>query len=182
MGAALPGKGRPQGQGARLYPEVGLKEARSRAAADRTLLANGLDPIEERRAARKTSKPVPSSATSRISSSPTPTASRPMPKCATSGSAASARSIPAPSWPGRCIDHTVDVATVLRPVWRTKPEVARKLYPAITRVFERARILLRDEHGISMAEIPRGGRTSRRWGLRRRCSSAKTDTRRCRTR
>src|SRR5208337_4206254 len=32
--------------------------------------------------------------------------------------------------------------------------VARKLYPAIRRVFERARILLRDEHGISMADNP----------------------------
>jgi integrase len=49
---------------------------------------------------------------------------------------------------------TVDIAAVLRPVWRTKPEVARKLYPAIRRVFERARILLRDEHGISMADNP----------------------------
>lgn len=39
---------------------------------------------------------------------------------------------------------TLDVAAVLRPIWRTKPEVARKLYPAIRRVFEHARILLRD--------------------------------------
>jgi integrase len=43
---------------------------------------------------------------------------------------------------------TVDVVAVLRPVWRRKPEVARKLYPAIRRVFEYARIRLRDQHGI----------------------------------
>jgi len=43
---------------------------------------------------------------------------------------------------------------VLRPVWRTKPEVARKLYPAIRRVFEHARVLLRDEHGIVMPDNP----------------------------
>ena len=49
---------------------------------------------------------------------------------------------------------TVDVAAVLRPVWRAKPEVARKLYPAIRRVFERARVLLRDEHGIAMPDNP----------------------------
>jgi integrase len=49
---------------------------------------------------------------------------------------------------------TVEVAGVLRPVWRTKPEVARKLYPAIRRVFERARILLRDEHGTAMPDNP----------------------------
>src|SRR3984957_5188202 len=41
------------------YPEIGLKEARSRAGADRGLIAKGVDPIEEQRAARKTSKPVP---------------------------------------------------------------------------------------------------------------------------
>ena len=63
--------------------------------------------------------------------------------------------IPAPCWIGRARDHHLDVAAVLRPVWRTKPEVARKLYPAIRRVFERARILLRDEHGISDARQSR---------------------------
>ena len=41
-----------------------------------------------------------------------------------------------------------------RPVWRKKPEVARKLYPAIRRVFEFARIRLRDEHGIAMPDNP----------------------------
>ena len=35
------------------YPEVGLKEARSRAGADRALIIKGVDPIEERRAARQ---------------------------------------------------------------------------------------------------------------------------------
>jgi integrase len=49
---------------------------------------------------------------------------------------------------------TVEVAALLRPIWRTKPEVARKLYPAIRRVFEHARILLRDEHGIVMPDNP----------------------------
>jgi integrase len=49
---------------------------------------------------------------------------------------------------------TLDVAAVLRPVWRSKPEVARKLYPAIRRVFEHARIRLRDEHGIAMPDNP----------------------------
>jgi integrase len=49
---------------------------------------------------------------------------------------------------------TIDVAAVLRPVWRKKPEVARKLYPAIRRVFEYARIRLRDEHGIAMPDNP----------------------------
>jgi len=53
---------------------------------------------------------------------------------------------------------TVEIAQVLTRVWRAKPEVARKLYPAIRRVFERARIVLRDEHGITMSDNPA------RWG------------------
>jgi integrase len=48
----------------------------------------------------------------------------------------------------------MEVAAVLRPVWRSKPEVARKLYPAIRRVFEHARIRLRDDHGIAMPDNP----------------------------
>jgi integrase len=49
---------------------------------------------------------------------------------------------------------TVDVAAVLAPIWRTKPEVARKTYPAIRRVFDRARVILHDEHGIVMGSNP----------------------------
>jgi integrase len=49
---------------------------------------------------------------------------------------------------------TLDVAAVLRDVWHEKPEVARKLYPAIRRVFEYARIRLRDDHGIAMPDNP----------------------------
>jgi integrase len=137
------------------YPDVGLKEARSRAGAARALIAKGLDPIDHQRAARKASKPVP-----------------------TFGDIAQLVVVDAqskstnakvryqwerhlgPAYSGPLLDRpvnevtTVDVAAVLRPVWRTKPEVARKLYPAIRRVFERARILLRDEHGISMVDNP----------------------------
>ena len=51
-------------------------------------------------------------------------------------------------------DHHVEVAKVLKPIWTAKPEVARKLLPAIRRVFEHARVVLRDEHGIAMRENP----------------------------
>ena len=49
---------------------------------------------------------------------------------------------------------TVDVTAVLKPIWNEKPEVARKLYPAIRRVFEYARIRLRDDRGIAMPDNP----------------------------
>ena len=50
---------------------------------------------------------------------------------------------------------TSDVADILRPVWHTKPEIARKLYPAIRRTFELARIELRDRHDIIFANPAR---------------------------
>jgi integrase len=137
------------------YPDVSLKEARSKASADRALIAKGVDPIEERRAAKKAAMPVP-----------------------TFGDIAQiviadaqSKSINAkvryqwerhlgPVYSGPLLARpvheitTLDVATVLQPIWRTKPEVARKLYPAIRRVFEHARILLRDEHRIAMPHNP----------------------------
>lgn len=41
------------------YPDVGLKGARARASESRRLIANGLDPIEEQRTAKKAARPVP---------------------------------------------------------------------------------------------------------------------------
>jgi hypothetical protein len=66
-------------------------------------------------------------------------ASRAMPKFVISGSAILGRVYCGPLLcrPVHEIT-TVDVAGVLSAVWREKPEVARKLYPAIRRVFEYA--------------------------------------------
>ena len=41
------------------YPDVGLKDARTKASADRSLIAKGADPIEERRAVQRAAKPIP---------------------------------------------------------------------------------------------------------------------------
>jgi integrase len=137
------------------YPEVGLKEARSKARADRELIQKGADPIEAKKAAEKTAKPIPTFGD--IARSVT--------------ADAQSKSVNAkvryqwerhlgPAYSGPLLDRpvheitTLDVAAVLRPIWRAKPEVARKLYPAIRRVFERARIVLRDEHGIAMPDNP----------------------------
>ena len=49
---------------------------------------------------------------------------------------------------------TLDVMRVLSPIWVKKPEVARKVYPAIRRVFDRARIVLRDDHGVALERNP----------------------------
>jgi integrase len=137
------------------YPSVGLKDARERAIEARKLVSRGIDPIEADRAARKAAKPVPTFGE--------------IAKLVVDD--AQSKSVNAkvryqwerhlgPAYSGPLLDRPVheitalEVAAVLRPVWRTKPEVARKLYPAIRRVFDRARVILRDEHGIAMLENP----------------------------
>jgi integrase len=137
------------------HPDVSLKEARSKAAADRALIAKGVDPIEEQRAARKPSMPVPTFGDS---------AQLVVADAQRKSSNAKVRyqweRHLGPDYSGPLLDRpvheiaTVDFAAVLRPVWRTKPEVARKLYPAIRRVFEHARVLLRDQHGVVMPDNP----------------------------
>ena len=49
---------------------------------------------------------------------------------------------------------TLDIERVLRPVWRTKPETGRKLLVRLRRVFDYARVQLRDRHGIVMPNNP----------------------------
>jgi integrase len=142
-------------KGVGAYPVVGLRDARDRAIEARKLLARGVDPIEADRAARKAAKPIPTF--------------KEIAKLVIED--AQSKSVSAkvryqwerhlgPAFSGPLLDRPVheitalDIAAVLRPVWRTKPEVARKLYPAIRRVFDRARVILRDEHGIAMLENP----------------------------
>ena len=137
------------------YPAVGLKDARDRASEAKKLVARGVDPIEAERAARKAAKPIPTF--------------REIAKLVIED--AQSKSVNAkvryqwerhlgPAYSGPLLDRPVhkitalDVAAVLSPVWRSKPEVARKLYPAIRRVFDRARVILRDEHGIAMPDNP----------------------------
>jgi integrase len=137
------------------YPSVGLKDARERASEARKLVARGVDPIEAQRTSRKAAKPIPTF--------------REIAKLVIED--AQSKSVNAkvryqwerhlgPAYSGPLLDRPVheitalDVSAVLRPVWRSKPEVARKLYPAIRRVFDRARVILRDEHAIGMLENP----------------------------
>ncbi len=41
------------------YPDVGLRDARQKAAEARGLIAKGVDPIEHQRVARRAARPVP---------------------------------------------------------------------------------------------------------------------------
>jgi hypothetical protein len=62
---------------------------------------------------------------------------------------------------------TLDIEGILRPVWWDKPETGRKLLVRLRRVFDYARVQLRDRHGVMMPHNPAA------WpDLRDRCSPA----------
>ena len=62
---------------------------------------------------------------------------------------------------------TLDIERVLRPVWWNKPETGRKLLVRLRRVFDYARVQLRDGHGIVMPHNPAAWRDLRDRGFER---------------
>jgi Arm DNA-binding domain len=149
----LNGVRRDMGLGA--YPAIGLSDARIAAADARKLIARGIDPLDDRKASRKAARPVPTFgdiAQIVIADAQSKSGNAKV-RYQWERHLGEAYSAPLLARPVHEIT-TVDVAALLRTVWRTKPEVARKLYPAIRRVFEHARVVLRDDHGIAMLHNP----------------------------
>jgi integrase len=137
------------------YHEIGLKEARQRTANARRVIEAGKDPIDNRRATETAAKFLPTFrdiAALVIADAQARTANEKV-------RYQWERHL-GPAYSGRLLDRPVheittgEVAAVLAPIWRLKPEVARKAYPAIRPVFDRARVILRDEHGIAMNRNP----------------------------
>jgi integrase len=132
------------------FPEIGIAAARKAAFAAQEQIAAGIDPVDARKA-----EPPPAPA-------PVPTFGEIAKIVVADAQAQTKNAKVAYQWdrhlgPAFCgpllnrrVDEikTTDVAAVLKAVWTSKPEIARKLLPAIRRVFEHARILLRDKHSI----------------------------------
>jgi integrase len=137
------------------YPAIGLSDARIAAADARKLMARGVDPLDDRKASRKAERPVPTfgDIAKTVIADAQSKSNNTKVRYQWERHLGPAYSGPLLARPVHEIT-TVEVASLLRPVWRKKPEVARKLYPAIRRVFEHARVLLRDEHGIMMPDNP----------------------------
>ena len=137
------------------YPEIGLKEARQRTADARRMIEAGNDPIDRREVAQTAAKPIPTFgeiAALVIADAQARTTNEKV-------KYQWERHL-GPAYCGPLLDRPVheittgEVAAVLAPIWRSKPEVARKAYPAIRRVFDRARVILRDDHGITLNRNP----------------------------
>jgi len=149
----LNGARRDMGLGS--YPVVTLSEARTAAADARKLISQKVDPLNARAGARKAAKPIPlfRGIAQIVIEEAKRKSTNAKVRYQWERHLGEAYSGPLLNRPVNEIT-TLDVAAVLKPVWHDKPEVARKLYPAIRRVFEYARISLRDEHGIAMPDNP----------------------------
>jgi integrase len=137
------------------YPAVTLAEARMAAADARKQIAQDVDPVAARAAARKAAKPIPTfeDIAKIVIEEAKQKSTNEKVKYQWERHLCEAYSGPLLKRPVNEIT-TVDIVAVLKPIWNTKPEVARKLYPAIRRVFEYARIRLRDDHGVAMPDNP----------------------------
>src|SRR3954468_24910446 len=141
------GKRREMGLG-----RMGLKEARDAADEVRRQIRTGIDPITTRRSNRDNRAAIPTfEALSR--------------EVIADAQARSANAKVRYQWelllgPRYCVTilqkpineiTTLDIERILRPVWRSKPETGRKLLVRLRRVFDYARVHLRDRHGIMPA-------------------------------
>ena len=146
------GKRRDMGLGS--YPIVSLARARLLAEQARRQIVEGIDPI----AARKEARSPRESLTFRAM------AAEVIDDAQAKSSNAKVRYqwalLLGPAYCAPLLDRPVheittsDVQTILAPVWHTKPETARKLYRRIRRVFDHARVRLRDRSGIEFRDNP----------------------------
>jgi len=145
----LAGRRRDMGLGP--FPAISLSAARAAAASARAIAAQGIDPLAARQSEKKAARPVPlfeEIARDVVAEAQKRTSNEKV-RYQWERHLGPAYCGPLLKRPVNSIT-TTDVAAVLRPVWRDKPEVARKLLPAIRRVFEAARIRVRDENGIAL--------------------------------
>jgi hypothetical protein len=144
------GKRREMGLG--LLSDVSLAEARDRARDVAKLVKDGRDPIEERNAPKPLAARVPTFeevAAIVIAAAPAKSKNAKV-KYSWGLLLGPAYCAPLLARPVDTIT-TLDIAALLRPIWTKKPEMARKLRPAIHAIFEAARIVLLDEHGKTMS-------------------------------
>jgi integrase len=137
------------------YPAVSLAEARILAADIRKTISTGADPVIERKRSKKQKGSIPTFAE---------IAARVVAEQQKKSSNAKVRyqweRHLGPNYCGPLLFRQVheittqDIAGVLRTVWTSKPEVARKMYTAIRRVFEYAIVDLRDRYGVRLDHNP----------------------------
>jgi integrase len=157
------GKRREMGLG-----RMGLKEAREMAEEVRRQIRKGIDPITARKTARATTASIPTFeaiAAEVIADAQT--------KSTNDKVRYQWELLLGPRYCDSILRKpiseitTLDIERVLRPVWRTKPETGRKLLVRLRRVFDYARVHLRDRHGIITPNNPAAWQNLRDRGFER---------------
>jgi integrase len=148
------------------WPDTSLKEAREGAQEARRLVARRVDPIEARKSSVRLVEAIPTFqqiAKQVVAEAKARTVSDKVQfqwelhlgeRYCKSLLALSVHEI-----------KTRDILNVLNPVFREKPETGRKLHRAIRKVFDHARVILRDQHGIELGQNPADLRDLKALGL-----------------
>ena len=147
--------GRRRDMGLGRYPQVTLKQAREAASDARRLAEHGIDPIDARDAAVKAKRRIPTfgEVAQLVIDDAVAASTNEKVKYQAKRHLGPVYCGPLLNRPVNAIT-TTEVAAALRPIWSEKPEVARKLYPMVRRVFDRARVILKADHGIAMPDNP----------------------------
>jgi integrase len=157
------GKRREMGLG-----RMGLKEARETAEEVRRQIRKGVDPITARRHARANTSAIPT-----FEAIGAEVIADAQGKSTNDKVRYQWELLLGPRYCGPILQKrineitTLDVERVLRPVWRSKPETGRKLLVRLRRVFDYARVHLRDRHGIIMPNNPAAWQDLRDRGFER---------------
>jgi integrase len=150
------------------FGRMGLKEARETAEEVRRQIRKGIDPITARRHARATTTGIPT-----FEAIAAEVIADAQGRSTNDKVRYQWELLLGPRYCSRILQKrineitTLDVEQVLRPVWRTKPETGRKLHVRLRRVFDYARVHLRDRHGIAMPSNPAAWQDLRDRGFER---------------
>jgi integrase len=137
------------------YPSVSLSDARRAASEAKRQISQKIDPIKARDAARKTALPLPtfSKIAERVIDDVGAQSTNEKVRYR-------AKLLLGRKYCARLSSRPVneitaaDIARLLNDVKAKKPETARKLHGLLAKVFETARVLLRDQHGITLGDLP----------------------------
>jgi Arm DNA-binding domain/Phage integrase central domain len=157
------GKRREKGLG-----RMGLKEARDAADEARRQIRNGIDPIAARRSARDAKAAIPT-----FEAIASEVIEEAQAKSTNDKVRYQWELLLGPTYCASILQKpiteimTLNIEQVLRPVWRSKPETGRKLLVRLRRVFDFARVHLRDRHGIEMQGNPADWQDLRDLGFER---------------
>jgi integrase len=164
--------GRRHDAGLGRYPEVSLTDARRAAFEAHQKISAGLDPILERRKSKAPLIPIPTFRD--VAALVTADVTR---QTVSEKSVARAERLLGPKycacWQAVPITEisTTDIASRLIAIAASKPETARQLLGLLSKVFDRARVILRDQHAASLRENPTSLRDLRALGYGRKAET-----------